>query len=117
MEDLPLIALTPPPPYFAVIFTTLLADDVPGYADMADRMMDLASRQPGYLGVESVRAGSGITISYWSDEASIRAWRDHAEHALARRLGRESWYTAFALRVCRVDRDLFFERPTGQDPE
>src|SRR5687768_14167869 len=101
------------PPYFAVIFTSLRAgqgDD--GYAAMAERMIELAREQPGFLGGESVRgeAGDGITISYWEDEASIAAWRVHAEHAVAQRLGKESWYAQYRLEVCEVRRAWSFER-------
>jgi heme-degrading monooxygenase HmoA len=74
---------------------------------MAERMVELARTQPGFLGVESARdgAGFGITVSYWQDEASIAAWKAQAEHAVAQRLGREQWYAAFRLRVCRVERE------------
>lgn len=101
-----MIAATPEPPYYAVIFTSQRTEDIQGYAAMSDRMVELARQQPGFLGVESARdvAGFGITVSYWRDEASIAAWKAHAEHAVAQRLGRERWYEAFGLRVCRVER-------------
>ena len=101
-----MIAATPEPPYHAVIFTSQRTDGDQGYAAMAEHMVALARQQPGFLGVESVRDGEGfgITVSYWRDEASIAAWKAHAEHAAAQRLGRERWYGAFALRVCRVER-------------
>ena len=72
----------------------------------ADRMVELAAQQPGYLGVESVRGsdGLGITVSYWRDEAAILAWRRHAEHTLARERGRQQWYEHFELRVAKVER-------------
>jgi heme-degrading monooxygenase HmoA len=100
------IAATPEPPYCAVIFTSQRTGGDQGYAAMAERMVELARQQPGFLGVESVRdaEGFGITVSYWRDEASIAAWKAQAEHAVAQRLGRERWYGAFALRVCRVER-------------
>lgn len=101
-----MIAATPEPPYCAVIFTSQRTGGDQGYAAMAERMVELARQQPGFLGVESVRdaEGFGITVSYWRDEASIAAWKAQAEHAVAQRLGRERWYGAFALRVCRVER-------------
>jgi heme-degrading monooxygenase HmoA len=70
-------------------------------------MVELASEQPGFLGVESVRGadGFGITVSYWKDEASIAAWKKDAEHRIAQALGRSEWYTEFRLRICRVERD------------
>ena len=61
-----LIANTPEPPYYAVIFSSHLTEDNNGYSQMADRMIELASKQPGFLGVESAREDIGITVSYWS---------------------------------------------------
>ncbi len=103
----------PPPPYYAVIFTSrrdARPDD--GYAETAARMEDLAREQPGFLGVESARGadGLGITVSYWATEDAVRQWGRHAEHLLAQRFGRERWYTWFALRVCRVERVRSFTR-------
>jgi heme-degrading monooxygenase HmoA len=98
---------TPAPPYFAVIFTSARTDqDQTGYELMAQRMEELAERQPGFLGIESVRGadGQGITVSYWQTEEAIRHWRDDAEHRLAQQQGREKWYSRFTLRVCRVER-------------
>lgn len=101
-----MIANTPEPPYYAVIFTSVRTDlDVAEYAGMAERMVELARRQPGFLGVESAREDVGITVSYWRDEASIKAWKQQAEHREAQRLGRERWYADYRLRVARVERD------------
>ena len=101
------LSKTPAPPYYAVIFTSQRtpADDA-GYGKTADRMAELAARQPGYLGVESARGedGVGITVSYWKDEASIRTWKLQLEHTAAREQGRKQWYSAYELRVARVER-------------
>lgn len=102
-------------PYYAVIFSSLRTElDDDGYAIMAERMVDLASQQPGFLGIESTRAsdGFGITVSYWQSLDAIRLWREQAEHRLAQAGGRSSWYQTYRLRVCRVDRDAQFERET-----
>lgn len=66
-------ANTPEPPYYAVLFTSQRTDVDDGYGVVADRMVELASRQPGFLGVESARdaAGLGITISYWASLEAI----------------------------------------------
>lgn len=113
-------ARTPPPPYYAVIFTSVRAtggkaagdgasDD--GYEATAERMVELASRQPGFLGVESARGaeGLGITVSYWSSEEAIAAWREHAEHQVAQAGGRSRWYERYELRVARVERAYGFD--------
>lgn len=106
-------ARTPKPPYYAVIFTSVRtgADDA-GYAQTSQEMVDLAARQPGFLGVETAREGGGlgITVSYWASLEAISAWRSHADHATAQRLGRERWYRAYELRVARVERAYGFDR-------
>jgi len=110
------IAPTPEPPYYAVIFTSLRTEGDDGYAEMARRMLELAAVQPGFLGVESAREGLGITVSYWQDEESIRAWKAVAEHRLAQKLGRERWYRAYHTRVARVERAYGHRRPADPPP-
>ena len=96
--------ICPYPPHYSVIFTNQRANDDSGvYDDMADRMFQLAAKQPGYLGVGSARVsnGFGITVSYWQDLASIEGWRTNSEHFEAQRLGREKWYQSYSLRLPR----------------
>jgi heme-degrading monooxygenase HmoA len=95
---------------FAVIFTSTRTDGDNGYADAAERMAELVSEQPGFLGVESVRGadGVGITVSYWQSEAAILAWRQHPEHRLIQVRGHSEWYSAFQTRVCKVEREYRF---------
>ena len=95
---------------YAVIFTSLRTEGDHGYAQTSDAMVALASQQEGYLGVESARGadGLGITVSYWRDLESIRRWKAHADHLAAQRAGRERWYRAYRVRVCRVEREYGF---------
>ena len=99
-------AKTPKPPYYSVIFTTQRTEGDNGYGEIADRMVELAAEQPGFLGVESVRGndGFGITVSYWESLDAIAAWRAHAEHKFARETGRALWYEHYELRIARVER-------------
>lgn len=105
-----MIAKTPEPPYYAVIFTSVRTEIENGYAQMADRMVELAAEQPGFLGVESARNEIGITVSYWTDLASIKNWKMNAEHTIARETGRSDWYKAFKVRIAKVERDYDFEK-------
>ena len=100
-----LIADTPKPPYYAVIFSSHRNDDIEGYAETAARMVELAAQQPGFLGVESAREDLGITVSYWSDLESIKQWKAHAEHQVAQQMGMEKWYSSYKTRVALVERD------------
>lgn len=100
-----LIANTPEPPYYAVIFSSHRTQVDEGYDDMAIKMVELASVQPGFLGVESVREDLGITVSYWKDLDSITHWKANAEHVVAQKLGHEKWYSSFKTRIAKVERD------------
>ena len=100
-----LIANTPRPPYYAVIFTSVRTEGDNGYRKIADRMLQLASRQTGFLGVESVREEMGITVSYWSDLDSIKQWKENIEHRDAQKRGREKWYSSFRVRILKVERE------------
>ena len=106
----PALADTPPPPYYAVIFSNIRTAGDQGYEEMAEKMAALAATMPGYLGAESARKDIGITVSYWHDLESIRNWKYQADHVLARDLGREMWYQTYRLRVARVERDYGFEK-------
>jgi heme-degrading monooxygenase HmoA len=100
-------AKTPEPPYYAVIFTSQRTEGDRGYGHMAERMVELAAKQPGFLGVESVRGldGLGITVSYWSSEEAIAAWKAHMDHKPAQETGKRVWYADYQIRVAKVERD------------
>ncbi|MEN9684821.1 MAG: hypothetical protein RLZZ28_607 [Bacteroidota bacterium] len=103
-----MIAPTPTPPYYAVIFTSLRVSIEEGYDEMAKKMVELAAVQPGYLGHESARDGIGITVSYWESLDAIKAWKQHTEHLEAQIKGRTHWYQRYKTRICKVERDYGF---------
>lgn len=105
------IVKTPEPPYYAVIFTSLRSKGENGYNEIADRMVEQASQRLGYLGMESARETVGITVSYWSDLESIKAWKQNAEHLIAQKQGREVWFQAYRVRISAVERDYGFSNP------
>lgn len=109
-----MIAETPAPPYYAVIFTNGLTDNTEGYEAMADKMCEMALQSPGCLGFESVRNGMGITISYWKDLEAIKNWKANIEHMEAQKKGRDIWYQYFKTRICKVERDYGFDRSVNQ---
>ena len=98
------------PPYYAVIFSTILNDNTEGYLATAERMETLAKQQPGYLGIESVRNNIGITVSYWDSLDAILHWKNNVEHTEARNLGRDKWYKKYQLRICKVEREYGYDK-------
>ncbi len=100
-----MIAQTPPPPYYAVIFTSIKHEETEGYAVTAEEMVRLAADQEGFLGVESAREEVGITVSYWASEEAIKNWKNNERHLVAQKLGYDKWYKAYKTRVALVQRD------------
>ncbi len=107
---IPTLALTPEPPYYAVIFSTIRTPEDNGYTEMAEKMATMAASMPGYLGADSARNEVGITVSYWKDLDSIKNWKYQSDHAMARDLGREQWYQCYQLRIAKVERQYGFEK-------
>jgi heme-degrading monooxygenase HmoA len=105
-----MIASTPAPPYYAVIFTSIRTEGDNDYNTTADRMVELAELQEGYLGIESARNELGITVSYWKDLEAIKKWKMQIDHTEARKKGRLNWYKEFKVRICKVERDYGFEK-------
>jgi len=103
-----MISKTPKPPYYAVIFTSLRTDLEEGYDKTADRMVELAKEQKGFLGMETARTEIGITISYWNTLEDIHIWKNNEEHKAAQKNGKDKWYAAYKIRICRVERDYEF---------
>jgi heme-degrading monooxygenase HmoA len=110
------IAKTPKPPYYAVVFTSINADvDHTEHTKMYQRMVEIAEGYEGYIGIEPARNpdGSGVAVIYWKDLATIQAFARHPEHVVAKKKGREIWYTHYLIRICKVERD--YGRP--EEPE
>lgn len=108
----------PAPPYYAVIFTSRLSGKQEvAYHSMAAKMLQLAEKQEGFLGYESAREEIGITVSYWDSLEAIQQWKNQPEHLLAQKKGKEIWYAAYTIRICKVERAYSFsnEPEAGQE--
>ena len=103
-----MIANTPEPPYYTVIFTSLRTKGDNGYDAMAREMDELAKQQDGYLGIESARNELGITVSYWKSLEAIKNWKANSRHLLAQKYGREKWYEHYKVRIGKIERDYDF---------
>lgn len=96
---------------FAVVFSSQRKKgDDDAYAATSAEMHELASKMPGFLGIESARGedGFGITVSYWDSLEAIRAWKGEPRHRGAQARGRQMFYERYEVRVCSVDRGYKF---------
>ena len=83
------------PPYYAAIIENQphASSDEP--MNTADRMVSMAIRRPGFLGLETGRSGDGrpVTVAYWRDLADVEGWQSETGA-----IGEMS----YPLEVCRV---------------
>lgn len=90
-------------PYYAVIFTSTLSDDVVGYEEMAEKMFSSVQNQEGFLGIDSAREGVGITVCYWSSLEAIKNWKKKEDHRAAQEEGMARWYSSYKVRISKVE--------------
>lgn len=91
-------------------FTSIQSEVNKDYEEMAELMISLAKKQSGFLGVDSALSnGIGITVSYWETEESIRNWKNHEKHLVARHKGRSGWYSDYHVRITQVEREYEFD--------
>jgi heme-degrading monooxygenase HmoA len=114
---MPYVSRTPKPPYHAVVFTSINADvDHTEHVAMYGRLVERAQTHDGYLGIEPARNadGTGVAVVYFRDVESINAWARDPEHQVAKRKGRELWYSHYMIRICKVERE--YGRPDHEPP-
>lgn len=96
--------------YYAVIFSSQRTAGDNGYGNMAHKMEELASKQKGFIGIESARDSElGITVSYWKSLEDIKLWKENAAHKVAQEKGKEEWYKNYNVRICKVEKDYSFD--------
>lgn len=90
---------------FVVIFRAIARQLDAEYSATAATLRNLALTQFGCLEFVAVTEGDQeVALSYWPDEASIRAWKQHTDHLMAQQLGRERWYNGYRVEVAEIKR-------------
>jgi len=74
------------------------------YGPMAARMSALAKSMPGYISHKGFVAEDGerVTIVEFENDEALQAWSRNAEHAEAKRRGREAFYAEYDIKICSV---------------
>jgi heme-degrading monooxygenase HmoA len=91
----------------------LTAEAGQDYDEMAAEMEGLVHDQPGYVTHQAYRAEDGerLTVVWFRDQESLRAWKMQPRHLEAQRRGREKWYQFYEMDVAEVIRTSSFKRP------
>lgn len=106
-----MISSTPSPPYYAVIFTSILNHLDTEYIKINQMLIQQAEKLDGFLGEDSVRNDYGISVSYWKDLDSIQKWRENADHQWAKEKGKKDFYKEYKIRIALVEREYEFKKP------
>ena len=90
---------------YAVIFVSKRSGSEAEYAEMNTELGNMAREIPGFVDEIALRndQGSGISVSFWENEAAIEEWRQHARHRLAKQMGRDLWYDWYAVYICEIE--------------
>lgn len=94
----------------AVIFEVRPTEEGRGeYLDIAATLRPELERMDGFLSIERFESlsepGKILSLSFWRDEAAVRAWRELECHRAAQARGRGGLFADYRLRVAEVLRD------------
>ncbi|MEO9274868.1 GNAT family N-acetyltransferase [Marinomonas sp. 5E14-1] len=96
-------------PYFAITLSSRLILDDLIHRIMIDKMIALATEQPGCLGAEFGGGEIGFVVTYWQTKESAEAWLQHNMHRRVLSLGESFWYEEYSLKLCEVLSDMPFK--------
>jgi len=79
-------------------------------SEVGQRMYALASSMPGFVSYKDFTAEDGETVAIVEFESleTLAAWREHPEHRIAQRQGRDRFFTEYRILVCTPVRDYAF---------
>jgi heme-degrading monooxygenase HmoA len=93
--------------------------DVDEYQRRSKRMHELVQQHPGFISIESFWTPDGdeVSLEYFEDDESVKAWRDNPEHRETQQWAREhfySWYSSQASEVIRAHEVDLMKRDTAK---
>lgn len=94
----------------AVIFEVLpISDRHQEYLEIAAILRPTLEQMPGFISIERFESvtqpGKILSLSFWKNEESVRAWRNLELHRQAQARGRDQIFVDYRLRVAHVLRD------------
>lgn len=94
----------------AVIFEVYpQSDQKDAYLAMAAEMRPLVESIDGFISVERFESlttpGKLLSVSFFRDEAALDEWRALTRHRAAQKMGRETMFEDYRLRIASVIRD------------
>jgi heme-degrading monooxygenase HmoA len=77
------------------------------------QMQEQVKQYDGFLGDAPCSSieneNTFVTLFYWRDRESIKAWRNDPQHLEIQHLGREKIFAWYKIRVCELEREYEWE--------
>jgi heme-degrading monooxygenase HmoA len=100
-----------------VLFQTKLKADVSAaqYEATAQRMMELATRMPGFVSFRYFTSpeGAELSVVQFESDGALAAWRNHPDHLKVQEEGRRLFFESYQVQVCSLVREYAFDAATG----
>jgi heme-degrading monooxygenase HmoA len=79
------------------------------YLDAASSLRPQLNQMPGFISIERFESLTTprrlLSLSFWQDEDSVKAWRNLEAHRVIQAMGRKHVFLDYRLRVAAVLRD------------
>jgi heme-degrading monooxygenase HmoA len=101
---------------YVIVFRSRLRPGVEeAYGRRVEEIYALAQQMPGLIAAKDFTAEDGerVAIVEFDTEEHLLAWRDLAEHRRAQGQGRETFYSAYSVQICKVERSSAFDLAAG----
>jgi heme-degrading monooxygenase HmoA len=82
------------------------------FAELGNRMQEIAESMPGFISYKVYHAGDGerASVIEFETREELQAWREQPEHVQAQQRGRDQFYEEYSLIVSESVRESNFER-------
>jgi heme-degrading monooxygenase HmoA len=94
----------------AVIFEVTPKEDGKSiYFEIAQVLKKSLEKVDGFISIERFQSllnpETFLSLSFWESERAIKQWREHFEHQVAQKEGKETLFLHYRIRVANVVRD------------
>jgi len=83
------------------------------FHEAVTRMTALVQGMPGFISMDLFTSedGRSLSVARFASEEALLAWRDHPEHIIAQKMGKDAVFEDYWLDVCATLRSYEFHRP------
>jgi len=82
---------------------------LPDYEELGNRMVELVSAMPGFLGMDyAATEGGELLVARFESHEALAAWRTLPEHLAAQERGRREFFAHYRIDVCEPVRSYEF---------